>query len=132
MNYMMITIGVVLAALANWFFGALWYSPVLFGNKWIQLGKISVDQNKMKSAMINGLIVALVMASVMACFMFRFQITTISSAALFAFEAWLGFVATVTSYQVIYENKPAELYVLNNGYNLIGMILTALVLTFFI
>jgi hypothetical protein len=132
MNFLLIGLGVIVAALVQWGFGAVWYSPMLFGNKWVQLGKIQIDTDKMYSAMINGLIVSLIMAGMMACFMYRFQINTVMGGAAFGFELWLGFVATVTSYSLIYENRPKELYLLNNGYNLIGMVLMGMILSFFI
>ena len=132
MNIALLGIGVVVAGLANWFLGALWYSAMLFGKKWLELGKVQINPNNMKSAMMHGLIIALVMSAVMAYLMNHFQITSIASSICFAFALWLGFVATITAYSVIYENKSRELYLLNNGYNLLGMVLTAIILTFFI
>lgn len=132
MSFVVLGIGIIVAALAHWLLGGLWYSPVLFGNKWLELGKVQINPEKMKTAMYHGIIISFVMAAVLAYVMNQFLIHTIASAVWFAFEIWLGFIATVTAYSVVYDNKPKELYVLNNGYNLLGLLLMAVILTFFI
>ena len=40
----MSVLSVLVAAAAVYILGALWYSPVLFGNKWITLMGIKIDK----------------------------------------------------------------------------------------
>jgi hypothetical protein len=35
---------------------------------------------------------------------------------------WLGFIATVTLASVLYEKRSVNLYILNNGYQLVSLV----------
>jgi len=44
------------------------------------------------------------------------------------FWVWLGFVATVTLASVLYERRSVNLYILNNGYQLVGLAIMGAIL----
>lgn len=124
---------VFVAAVAQMVLGSIWYGP-LFGKKWQHLS--GMHQADMEAAKRGGMgklyfwafVGALVMAYVVAHFVSYFDATTVSSALQLAFWAWLGFIATTTLGSVLWENKSKELYLINNGYNLIGLAIMTLVL----
>lgn len=39
------------------------------------------------------------------------------------FWFWLGFIAVTTLSQVIYENRPMQLFVINNGFRLLSLVI---------
>lgn len=39
------------------------------------------------------------------------------------FCLWLGFIAVTTLSQVIYENRPMQLFVINNGFRLLSLVI---------
>ncbi len=128
MNYAIIGVGVVAAAFVNNFVGFLWYGPFLFGNTYIRLSKVTPRPDALVKGIIGTLIASAVMAALMVCFMERMGIATYMGAFNFAWMSWLAFVAPVTLQSVLYANWPIELYLLNNGYNLLSMIAMSQVL----
>jgi hypothetical protein len=133
MNYVMIAIGVILAAVVNMAVGMLWYSPTLFGSAWQKLSNVTTfDPKKMQVAMVGGTLSAVVMAAIMACFMYRLKIDSLLSAFDFGWMAWLAFVAPVILQAVLYENMPLKKFAINAGYNLVAIVAMSLTLYFFI
>ncbi len=121
-------LAVLVAALASYVLGALWYSPVLFGKLWMKLSNLdpkNMDAAKkhMVRGYVLGFVAALVMSYILAHWVDYAEATTISGGLQAGFWAWLGFVATVTLGSVLWENKPFKLYLLNNAYNLVSLLL---------
>jgi len=113
-------LAILLAALAYTILGFIWYSPYLFGGAWQKLTGIK----KMKSTpatVLLAFLYALVMAYVLSSLIEYMGASTLVSGISVGLVAWLGFIATITMGQVIWERRPAELYLLNNAYNLIAL-----------
>ena len=110
----------LVAALANWGIGMLWYSPVLFGNAWMNLSKIDPKKMDMKKEMpkiaIIGLLAAYISAVVLSLLIDMTVSTTVIEGMTLGFWVWLGFAATVLVNSVLYEKKPWSLYIINSGY----------------
>ena len=127
-NYVAVLVGGVLQFLL----GGLWYSPVMFAKKWVALlGKSEEELKKGMHAMmypiafITGLISSYVLANII-----NFAgAATVTSGAIVGFMCWLGFTGT-TSYnnQVNFVGRPAMLWAIDSGYNLVGFILTGAIL----
>lgn len=120
-------VAVLIAAIANMALGAFWYSPVLFAKRWIALMKVSeAEINEMKKgaprAYALSFIGALVMSYVLAHIVDYAQATTIVGGVGSGFWLWLGFVATTGSASVLFEGRPAGLYLINSGYYLVSLI----------
>lgn len=125
--------GVLLAALVGMVVGGLWYSPILFGDKWVALmGWSKEEQEKMKKkagpSYVLGFLVQFVTAYVLAHVLNAFDVITISSAIQTAFWAWLGFVATTQIGSVLWEGKSTKLWILNTAYSFISLCVMAMVL----
>lgn len=120
---------VLFAAIAIMVFGALWYSPLLFGNVWMKMMGLSMKdmekakQQGMGKTYLIAFVSQLVLAYVMAHFANYFDADTWWEGLQLGFWAWLGFVATFTSGSVLWEGKSWKLYALNNAYNLIGLLI---------
>ena len=126
-------IAVLVAAVAYMVLGMLWYSPSGFGKKWMRLVGLSKSdlkkqQKKGKKCMIWAFVAALVMAYVLAFFVKLVGATTIVTGAEVGFWAWLGFVATTSMGIVLWEGKPKELYILNNAFYLISLVIMGAIL----
>jgi hypothetical protein len=134
MNYLIIALAVLAATVANMLIGMLWYSPFFLGSLWKKLANYQPQQSegkqaaKVQLAMTGSTLCAVVMASIMACFMHRMHITSIVSSFHFGWMSWLGFVATVTLHGVLFTDSSFVLYLLHNGYNLLSMVVMALIL----
>lgn len=114
------------AAVASFVIGMLWYGP-LFRKQWMKLsGVTAASMKKMKvtpaRAMSIGFVAVLLTAYVLSNFVHVLGITTFSTAAQFAFWAWLGLVAPVQLGAYLWEGKPFKLFALNTTHNLIVLI----------
>ena len=113
-------VAALVAALANWIIGMLWYSPILFGNTWTKLSKIDPKKMDMKKEMPKiagiGLLGAFVSAVVLGLLIDMTISTTLVEGMTIGFWAWLGFAATTLVNGVLYEKKPWSLYIINSGY----------------
>lgn len=132
MNYLMIGLGILLAAVAHMIIGSIWYAPMVFGTQWMRLSKVAFDMEKMKKGLLAGFFGALVMAAIMVCFMIRLPITTFVGAFNFGWMVWLGFVAPVALEGMCYVGYPMQLFFINSGCRLLSMLAMSLILVNFI
>ncbi len=126
---------VLASAVAANVIGGLWYSPVLFGKAWMKLSGLDgkkLEELKKKSS--PGKVYALmfvgslVMAYVLSHFIDYTQATTVFEGAQAGFWVWIGFVATVQLGSMLWEGKPAKLYFLNTGYQLVSLLTMGIIL----
>jgi len=114
---------------------AAWYGP-LFGKLWRHLMGLSEEKQveMMKGRMGKAWGIAVVATAVQAYFLAYFlqlgNIADSSSALQLSFMLWLGFVATVMTGAVSWENKPWKLWTLNAGYYLVSLLLMSVVLVY--
>jgi Protein of unknown function (DUF1761) len=126
-------LAVVVAAVAYWILGAIWFG-FLFGKSWLRLEHISDEQlAAMKGAatavpyvvsFVLGLLIAFVLAQLCA---WR-NATTAARGASLGVLLWLGIVAPVTYTTNMYEMRPANLFLINEGYVLVGLLLMGAIL----
>ena len=111
--------------------GALWYSPGIFGKKYMALAKKKGKSFKMSSNdMVGTAVLAAITVSVLLCFIRLSGAATPMEGVTVAFYLWLGFIATTKFHSVICANKPVELYVLHVGYHLVALSAAAAVLVY--
>lgn len=124
-------IAIIVAALAQFVLGFLWYSPVLFGNKWMKLNgfkKSSFSKSDMNQGMVISLITALVMAYVLAQLMLSIGVATVGGALIFGFWMWLGFIFTTQVGSIFYEKYKPGLVCIHGTYWLASIWVMTLVL----
>lgn len=124
---------VLVAAVASFFVGSLWYSPLLFGDIWMKLAGIKKAKNKPNNMWLRFFLYFVgmfVMSFVLAQMLLFTASSTVVEGLLISFWLWLGFIAPITLGGVLWENKPIMLFVLNNAYNLVslGILSTIIVL----
>ena len=83
------------AALATIFIGALWYSPLLFGDRWAKAHGYSEEQLKENfgRAFIVSLFCYVVMAFVLAVLISYTGVSTVPQGAFLGLLVWVGFLA---------------------------------------
>ena len=108
--------------------GGLWYSPLLFARPFIALKGWTPEQLALVESQSHAgeiglaLLTSLLLAYVLAHFVKFTGAETARSGALTGFWLWLGFVATTNLSTVLFEGRPVGLYLMNNGYHLVGML----------
>lgn len=131
-------LAVLLAAVAQMALGFLWYSPVLFGNPWMKLMGMTKDSmtkaksKGMQKTYMVSMLAALVTAYVLANVMGMLGTVGLPDAWQTAFWLWLGFVGPVQLTDVLFNNKSMNLYAINTGYQLAGLLAMATVLALWV
>ena len=126
-------LAVLVAAVAYFMLGALWYSKALFGNKWIQLAKIDMSDPNVKKGM-GGMMISTLVLILIVCFSLEVLIVKfnflqeIGLGIKLGLLTGLGFATTAVSINYVYERKPTNLYLINNGYHLLGHVVAASIL----
>lgn len=117
-------LALLVAAAARIVIGGLWFSPLLFGRSWRTLVGCSEDDMKKRLPMLvpADFITAFVMAFVLVHAVHYAGAATASQGAIVGFFNWLGFVAVVTLMQTLYEARPLPLLFINNGFQLMSLL----------
>jgi Protein of unknown function (DUF1761) len=105
--------------------GALWFSPALFGLAWCKL--TGVSDTEMKAGLVKALIPDVIGSALMA-FVLVHAVHYAGAhdwmqGATVGFFNWLGFVAVATLGSVTFEKRPVQLYLINNGFLLLALLL---------
>ena len=133
-------LAVLVAAIAAYVVGFLWYGPV-FGKKWMALmGLSEKDKEKAKqkgmakayvATFVSMLVMAYVLGSLMGPVLTLFAAYTglgaLTGAVGGAF-VWLGFFATTMLGKVFWEGKSWTLYVLDAGHYLVTLVVMGAIL----
>lgn len=125
-------IAILCGALGYFALGALWYSKVLFANKWIEHTKVDVNNPDAKKGM--GM---LMLMSFVWMFISALGISILRDRM--EIVGWMGgvklgcitgffFGTAAISISYLYEKRPMGLYWINGGYTLIGNIIAAVII----
>lgn len=135
LNYSAILVAVV----ANFFLGFLWYTP-LFGKVWARENGFDTSIKPAGGAIAKGMIIN-VIGNFLLAFVFAHNIGAwtfvpgmdvmsntgkIMNAAIFT---WLGFYVPVDLNAVAWEKKSWKLFFINTGYHLAMLLVAATILT---
>lgn len=118
-------LAVLVAALVQFFLGALWYS-LFFAKPWMAFtGHTKGERPKgVVVAMLSSLIGALILSFVLAHVVMWSGATTIGWGVFVGFICWLGFIATPLFAETIYEQRPYGLFWINSGYWLVVLVVS--------
>jgi hypothetical protein len=122
-------LAILVAALIQFFLGALWYS-LFFAKPWMALtGHTPGERPKgaivaMFSSFIGGLILSFVLAHVVAWS----GVGTVGWGAVIGFICWLGFIAAPLLSETMYEKRSYRLFAINSGYWLVSLLISGALL----
>ncbi len=116
-------IAIAIAAIAGMALGALWYSPVLFGNAWMAaIGKSQEDLGSPTPAMIGSMGCCLLAAIAMAIVIEGLQVDSLISGVVVGAVCGVGFVATAMLSDSLFCGWGRKLYYIQAGYRVTYMI----------
>jgi hypothetical protein len=129
---------VIVAAAASFVLGGLWYGP-LFGKQWMLWSGVSMDKlnDGKKGGMaksyilmfVGSLITAYVLGHIVLFGNAYLAAAGISAGIMAGFWVWLGFAAPITLSSVLWEMKPWKLWLLNNGYYIVSLMIMGVILS---
>lgn len=125
-------VAVVVAAIAAFVLGFLWYGPI-FGKKWMKYSGISAESMKKVSQkdMIGPYAVTFLTAFIETTFLLFFALILQTQLWHAAVLIWFGFILFNSMGIVFWDNKPWGLYFINVGYRLVNLLVMGFVLSFF-
>jgi hypothetical protein len=125
-------LAILVAAIAYFMLGAIWYSKALFAGKWAAAVGINMnDPDKSKGLakmMIGSFLLILVTCIGIAFLVNRFDLTLLPSGLKLGLITGICFATTAVSISFIYESRPTVLYFIDCGYHLVGHIAAAIIL----
>jgi hypothetical protein len=126
-------IAVIVAALAYFVLGALWYSKILFAKRWIADLKIDVNDPNAKKGMGmmfgGSLVLMLVQCIALAVLVSRIEgLTSWMSGAKLGLLTGCCFCAAAVGVNYLYEKKPLSLFLINGGYAVVGNIIAGIII----
>jgi len=124
-------LAILVAAVANYAIATIWYA-LIFGKVWKKLTGIT----EMKPAPMNILLV-FIGSLVLSFVLFHsivfgnafFKIGGIHGGLMGGFFGWLGYIAPVTLCTKLYEKKPWGLWLLDNAFWLISLLVMGIILS---
>lgn len=123
---------VLVGFVSNMLIGALWYSPLLFGNIWLKLiGKRMDDISKENSnkSMMLSVIPGVLLSVLMAVLLSFIDPRTVLDAIVIASLVSVGFIGFSALNLVIYEGRSFKLLLVNVGYSVVSLNVLAVILT---
>jgi Protein of unknown function (DUF1761) len=125
---------ILVAAVAYFALGALWYSPVLFSKKWIAYLKLDINDPNAKKGMglmFGGSFVLMLVQSI--------AIAILAERLAIHGNGWMSglklglltgccFGAATIGINYLYEKKPLGLFLINGGYAILGNIIVGIII----
>ncbi len=124
-------LAVVVATIASYAIATVWYA-VIFGKVWQKL----TGMTEMKPAPLNiilsfvgSLVMSYVLYHSIAFGNYYVGTTGVGGGLMGGFFSWIGFIAPVTMMTKLYEKKPWGLWLLDNGFWLISLLVMGAILS---
>ncbi len=128
-------VAVLVAAVAAFLIGALWYSPLLFSKPWFRrvYGEVPVETLKanmrmsMPVMMLLSFLLTFIMALGLGMVLFIYPINWVVG-ALFGLFISTFFIAANTYKHYLYENRPFSLLLISAGHDIVCFVVMGAIL----
>lgn len=118
---------VIVAAVVGFIIGSLWYSPLLFGNRWARLAGVTMDPHvKILPLMVGAFGVSLAHAYGIAWLLERMNALNRSDALVVVALVSILFVGANMVSGMLWERRSPELVLINWGSTLVCYVAMAL------
>src|SRR2546427_10479566 len=124
-------LAVIATGIVSWVIGGCWYSPPVFGKRWMALLGMKVEGGMPEGAgkaLAGGLVLAIFTSLILVLFVYGLKAVGLVEGAEVGFLVWLGFVLTHGVTNVMFERRPPALFGITQAellitYTVIGIIL---------
>jgi hypothetical protein len=128
-------LAVLLAAIAYFVIGWIWYAPFLFGNQWGRHEEKLEEPghySRKIGAYVGEFIIALVIAYVLALFIEISQADEMVEGIVVALWVWVGFIVTTHFSAILWGRKTVKHFFIHVGFMLLGLIaMGAVIMSFY-
>jgi len=120
---------VLLSVIAYFGIGAVWYSPALFAKPWMEeIKRKKADMSMAASAMVTTFLCMVVLVLVEAWLVQATGTVGWLGGARLGLLIWFGFVATTALVNSSFQGGSKKLFAIDQGYHLVGVVLTGAIL----
>ena len=128
-------ISLIASGLATTLIGMVWYSPYVFGTAWMRMSGITPEaaeqaKKRMPLMALIGLIAAMCIAWVTTYVNAAWGFFDWIGALDLGFWCWAGFIAPTMLSQVLWDQKPFKLYLINVGFWLVALLVISQIVVF--
>lgn len=126
-------LSVLVAAIAYFALGAIWYIPPVMGNAWQRAGGIEVREGESPSPILfAGTLVAYFVAGLATAVLAVASATdTVAEGALLGLVVGIGYAFTAAAVGALYDRKPQPMawWLINGIFNVIGLVVVAIIIS---
>jgi Protein of unknown function (DUF1761) len=126
-------LAVIVATVAYFILGALWYAPPVFGRAWQRAGGVEPQEGQQAglAIYISPLIANFLAVVATAMLVLATGTTETSDAIMLGLVVWGGYVIGLTLLGATFDTRPSAgvWFTINAGYHLIGLVGAALIVT---
>ena len=114
---------VIVTAAVPVLLGALWYSPAMFARSWLDaVGRTRDELSGAQMGYFLSALGALLTSYALARIERWAEVDDLVNGALVGLLVWLGFVASVLAVTTYFGGRPAKLWLINAGYQLVTLV----------
>jgi hypothetical protein len=125
-------LAVLVAAVAYFMLGALWYSKLLFGNMWIKGTGIDMSKPDAKKGvggiMVFTFVLEFIICIALALLIYRLVLNGWMSGLKLGLLTGICFSATTICISYLYQMKPKSLSMIDGGYHIAGQAIAGIIL----
>jgi hypothetical protein len=124
-------LAIIIAAIANMIIGFLWYGTWAFGKSWMQLSGRTMGEGQQPAPLYALTIVgAVVQAIAMSWFAAQTGVHSGSAGSILGLLVGLGFIAPAMFADVLFAGRPARLYAITAGYQVLAAVVQGAIIGF--
>jgi uncharacterized protein DUF1761 len=125
-------LGIIVATVVSFMLGGLWFSPLLFANRWIAaLGKTKEQLGKPGPALAGSFLATLITAIAVALIESKMPNLTIGGAVRLGLVIGVMIYAVGTASDYAFTNWPRTVYYIQAGYHVVTITLIATIIRAF-
>jgi len=122
-------VAILVATIVGFMLGGLWFSPVMFSNRWMAaLGKSKEQLGKPGPALVLSFIVTLVTATALAVLLRIMPLTTTPGALRLGLTIGVVFYALATASDFAYTGWPRTIYWIQASYHVVMIAVMAVII----
>jgi len=123
-------LAVIVAAVATFVLGAVWYSPVLFAKQWMQAHGYTPEQlEAMKQRGVARAYAVSALCYLVMAYVLALLASSFVQGLWLGFLLWLGFAATIGLTANMFSDNPLAVWVIDAGYQLAYLLLMGVIVT---